>query len=102
MRLSRAPPPGRRARPRLADGSPEKEPRRRACNVWTPRAVGGTTGRTLLVVDDPEALVQQALEAGASETSPVAIEHGWQLGRISDPFGHEWEIGKPVVAWPPQ
>jgi len=51
-------------------------------------------GATLLVVDDPHALVQQAVAAGATESSPVAVEHGWQLGRILDPFGHEWEIGK--------
>jgi PhnB protein len=66
-----------------------------------PRAVDGTTGRTLLVVDDPTAIMQRAVAAGATETSPVAIEHGWQLGRIVDPFGHEWEIGNPIVPWPP-
>ena len=66
-----------------------------------PRAVDGTTGRLLLVVNDPETVVQRAIEAGATEASPVAYEHGWQLGRITDPFGHEWEIGKPVVPWPP-
>jgi PhnB protein len=66
-----------------------------------PRRVDGRTGRTLLVVDDPHALVQQAVAAGATETSRVAVEHGWQLGRILDPFGHEWEIGKPIIRWPP-
>jgi PhnB protein len=66
-----------------------------------PRAVDGTTGRTLLVVEDPTALMQRAVAAGATETSPVAIEHGWQLGRIVDPFGQEWEIGKPIGPWPP-
>jgi PhnB protein len=66
-----------------------------------PRAADGATGRLLLVVNDPETVVQRAIEAGATETSPVALEHGWQLGRITDPFGHEWEIGKPVVPWPP-
>jgi len=66
-----------------------------------PHAVDGATGRTLLVVDDPAALMQRAITAGATETSPVAIEHGWQLGRIVDPFGQEWEIGKPIVPWPP-
>ena len=66
-----------------------------------PRRVDGRTGRTLLVVDDPHALLQQAVAAGATETSAVAVEHGWQLGRILDPFGHEWEIGKPIIRWPP-
>jgi PhnB protein len=28
-------------------------------------------------------------------------EHGWRLGRIEDPFGHHWEIGRPLDAWPP-
>jgi uncharacterized glyoxalase superfamily protein PhnB len=40
-------------------------------------------------------------EAGAKELSPAADEHGWRIGRIDDPFGHEWEIGKPLGPWPP-
>jgi PhnB protein len=67
----------------------------------SPRAVDGATGRVLLVVDDPERVARQAVDAGATETSPVRDEHGWRLGRIVDPFGHEWEIGRPVRAWPP-
>jgi PhnB protein len=67
----------------------------------SPEAIGGATGRFLLVVDDPEGVVSAAVAAGATETSPVADEHGWRLGRIRDPFGHEWEIGRPLGAWPP-
>ncbi len=67
----------------------------------SPRAIDGATGRTLLVVDDPESVVGQALAAGATESSPVNNEHGWRLGRIVDPFGHEWEIGAPLGTWPP-
>jgi PhnB protein len=67
----------------------------------TPRAIDGATGRTLLVVDDPEQVVDQALAAGATQTAAVSDEHGWRLGRIVDPFGHEWEIGKPLATWPP-
>jgi len=66
-----------------------------------PREADGTTGRTLLIVEDPTAFVQRAVAAGATETSPVDIEHGWQVGRIVDPFGQEWEIGKPIGPWPP-
>jgi PhnB protein len=58
----------------------------------SPRAIDGATSRTLLVVDDPDRVAQQAVRAGARETSPVGDEHGWRLGRIIDPFGHEWEI----------
>ena len=66
-----------------------------------PRAVGGTTSRTLLVVADPDAVAASAIAAGAAPASAVADEHGWRLGRIVDPFGHEWEIGRPLGAWPP-
>ncbi len=68
---------------------------------FSPAAIGGATGRTLLVTGDPEAMVDRAVQAGATEKSPVGEEHGWRLGRIVDPFGHEWEIGQPVRAWPP-
>ncbi len=68
---------------------------------FSPPAIGGATGRTLLVVDDPDAIVSQAVQAGASEKAPVGNEHGWLLGRIVDPFGHEWEIGRPLGVWPP-
>jgi PhnB protein len=68
---------------------------------FDPQAIGGATGRTLLVVDDPDFVLQRAVSAGASETSPVEEEHGWRLGRIVDPFGHEWEIATPIDAWPP-
>jgi PhnB protein len=68
---------------------------------FSPRTIGGPTTRMLLIVDDPQAAVQQATTAGASIVSPVGEEHGWQLGRIDDPFGHRWEIGKPIGQWPP-
>jgi len=61
-----------------------------------PRSIDGVTSRTLLVVDDPDTILQRAVDAGATETSPVGDEHGWRLGRIVDPFGHEWEIGRPL------
>lgn len=66
-----------------------------------PRAIDGTTSRTLLVIADPDHLIRRAVDAGATEISPVGDEHGWRLGRITDPFGHEWEIGHPLGAWPP-
>jgi PhnB protein len=68
---------------------------------FSPAAIGGATGRTLLVVDDPDAMFDQAVAAGATAAAGMADEHGWRLGRIFDPFGHEWEIGKPLGPWPP-
>jgi PhnB protein len=67
----------------------------------SPAALGGATGRTLLVVEDPDAVVKRAVDAGAVEISPAGDEHGWRLGRVRDPFGHEWEIGRPIGPWPP-
>ena len=45
--------------------------------------------------------VGRAVAAGAAATAQPADEHGWRLGRITDPSGHEWEIGRPLGAWPP-
>ena len=68
---------------------------------FSPGAIGGATGRILLLVDDPDAAFARAVEAGATAASEMADEHGWRLGRIFDPFGHEWEIGRPLGHWPP-
>jgi len=68
---------------------------------FSPKEVGGGTSRTLLVVEDPDMVLKRAVAAGAAEKSPVGDEHGWRIGRIVDPFGHEWEIGKPTGTWPP-
>ncbi len=69
---------------------------------FSPEFLGGGSVRLLLVVDDPDAAVRRAVEAGAREVNPPANEHGWRIGRVTDPFGHDWEIGKPLGAWPPR
>ena len=66
-----------------------------------PKAVGGATSRTLLVVDDPDAVFGQAVNAGAVPAAQPGNEHGWRVARVTDPFGHHWEIGRPLGAWPP-
>lgn len=76
----------------------EADPLMRRLN---PRAINGATSRILLVFANPDHLIRQAVDAGATEISPVGDAHGWRLGRITDPFGHEWEIGRPLGAWPP-
>ncbi|HEY3106853.1 MAG TPA: VOC family protein [Gaiellaceae bacterium] len=68
---------------------------------FSPESVGGGTVRMLLIVDDPDSAIERAKGAGATEVYAVSEEHGWRLGRIEDPFGHHWEIGKPLVPWPP-
>jgi PhnB protein len=66
-----------------------------------PKAIGGATSRTLLVVDDPDAVFDRAIAAGATPTATPANEHGWRLARITDPFGQQWEIGRPSGTWRP-
>jgi PhnB protein len=78
----------------VADESPEH-------GTFSPETVGGGTVRLLLIVDDPDAAVRRAVEAGATEVAPVGEEHGWRMGRIADPFGHHWEVGRPLGEWPP-
>ncbi|MGH9103851.1 MAG: hypothetical protein ACRDYD_12850 [Acidimicrobiales bacterium] len=38
---------------------------------------------------------EQAVAAGALDVCPVEGAHGWLVGRVVDPFGHHWEIGRP-------
>ena len=63
---------------------------------FSPETVGGSTARMVMVVDDPDRSFTRAVEAGATVVSPMADSHGWRLGRVVDPFGHHWEIGKPL------
>ena len=64
----------------------------------SPESLGGGSVRMILTVADPDAVFAQALTAGASEVFPVGEAHGWRLGRLVDPFGYHWEIGRPLVA----
>jgi PhnB protein len=77
----------------VADESPEH-------GNFSPETLGGATTRMALTAEDPEALVDRAVAAGATLVQPVVTQHGWRLGRISDPFGHDWEIGRPPEGWP--
>ncbi|MGA8149392.1 MAG: VOC family protein [Terriglobales bacterium] len=74
----------------LADESPEHL-------NFSPESLGGGSVRMVMIVGDPDAAFEQAVKAGATVVKPVGDEHGWRLGRIVDPFGHHWEIGKPLA-----
>ena len=59
---------------------------------------GGATVRMVMIVGDPDAVFERAVKAGATVVWPVEDkEYGWRVGRIVDPFGHHWEIGKPLA-----
>jgi len=74
----------------VADESPEHK-------NFSPETLGGGTVRMVMVVNDPDAAFDRAVSAGAAVVMPVADQpYGWRVGRIADPFGHHWEIGKPL------
>lgn len=50
----------------------------------------------ILTTDDPDDAFQRAVDAGATVICEIKTEHAWRIGRVVDPFGHHWEIGKPL------
>jgi len=74
----------------VADESPENA-------NFSPEFLDGGSVRMLLVVDDPDIVFNRAVETGAEVVWPVESGHGWRVGRLVDPFGHHWEIGKPLA-----
>lgn len=64
---------------------------------FSPESLSGGTVRMIMVVDDPDAAFSRAVAAGGKVISSVEDkEYGWRVGRVVDPFGHHWEIGKPL------
>ena len=64
---------------------------------FSPETTGGATARMVMTVEDPDAVFSRAIEAGAKAVWPVADQpYGWRVGRLMDPYGHHWEIGKPL------
>jgi PhnB protein len=72
----------------VADESPEHL-------NFSPETLGGGTVRMVMVVSDPDAAFERAVKAGAKVVAPVENNYGWRLGRVVDPYGHHWEIGRP-------
>lgn len=63
----------------------------------SPETAGATTVRISLHVDDPDAVAARAVDAGATLMFPVEDQpYGMRQGRVVDPFGHHWLIGKPL------
>ena len=74
----------------VADESP-------AHGNFSPASLNGSTVRIVMIVDDPDGMAAQAVSAGATVVYPVEDQpYGWRTGRVMDPFGHHWEIGKPI------
>ncbi len=73
----------------VADESPEHQ-------NFSPETLGGGTVRMILIVQNPDAAFDRAVKAGAKVVVAMRDEYGWCLGRVVDPYGHHWEIGKPL------
>lgn len=80
----------------LSDEYPE-------CEIRAPRAFGGTTVTIHLHVDDADALIQRAVDAGATlDMAPKDQFYGERSGVVRDPFGHRWNIGHSIETLAPE
>jgi PhnB protein len=59
----------------------------------TPKELGGTTIGLFMYVEDVDEVFKQAIDAGAkAKQEPEDQFWGDRFGRITDPFGHDWQI----------
>ena len=74
------------ARVMLADEFP-------AMDFRSPHSIGGTPVHLHLYVENVDAVVRQAVAAGAKLIRPVQDQfYGDRLGTVTDPFGHVWHV----------
>jgi PhnB protein len=64
----------------------------------SPAAIGRTTARVEVFVDDPDAFIRRAVAAGADGSADEIRDHQapWGVhrqGGFRDPFGHIWLVG---------
>jgi len=80
----------------LGDESPEMGAR-------GPQSYGGSPVSLMLYVEDVDATVGRASEAGATLKRPVADQlYGDRTGGVTDPFGHFWYVATHVEDVPPE
>jgi PhnB protein len=64
--------------------------------------VGGTTAGVFMYVEDVDAVVKQAVDAGVTVKLELADQFwGDRFGTVADPFGHVWSIATHVEDVPP-
>lgn len=79
----------------LADEAPEAGSR-------SPESIGGTAASVFLYVENVDDVFRNAVAAGAKPTlTPQDMFWGDRYARLSDPFGHQWQIATHVEDVPP-
>jgi PhnB protein len=80
----------------LSDPFPQSESK-------PPSEVGATTGGLFMYAEDVDAVMQQAVEAGATVTMEAEnMFWGDRFGTVKDPFGHIWSIATHVEDLTPE
>jgi uncharacterized glyoxalase superfamily protein PhnB len=70
--------------------------------ICGPQTIGAVSSSIHLHVDDADALIKRAVEAGAELVRPPVDQfYGERSGTVRDPFGHEWLIGHNIEALTP-
>jgi PhnB protein len=68
-----------------------------------PSELGGTSASVFMYVEDVDAVVKQAVDAGATITTEVAGQFwGDRFGTIRDPFGHVWSVATHIEDLTPE
>jgi PhnB protein len=80
----------------LADPFPQS-------STTPPRELGGTSAGVFMYVEDVDAVVKKAVDAGATVTMEVADQFwGDRFGTVTDPFGHSWSLATHVEDLTPE
>jgi PhnB protein len=66
-------------------------------NVRSPKTIGGSPVTLSVYVEDVDAVVERAVQAGATVLRPVENQfYGDRSGQFEDPFGHRWSVATHV------
>lgn len=63
---------------------------------FSPYSLRGFSVRMLITMENSYETSERAISDVDKTIRPVGDQSGWRVGRIVDPFGHHWEIGKPL------
>jgi PhnB protein len=64
-----------------------------AIGVLSPKTIGGTPVTLSVYVEDIDAVIDRAAQAGATILRPAEDQfYGDRAGQFEDPFGHRWSV----------